>query len=85
MSNWIKIKNEVDSLEEKKLYRFVPCNRFEEEFIGWIDRKHQEVFFVDFNYVNIQKSGNTYSTVINAWLFSQITHYSELVVYDAVS
>ena len=85
MKNWIKIKNEVDSLEENKMYKFIPCNDFDKEFIGWIDKKHQEVFFVDFDYCVIQKSGNTYSTTINAWLFSQITHYSNLVVSNAVS
>jgi predicted DNA-binding protein (UPF0278 family) len=85
MKNWIKIKNEVDSLEENKMYKFIPCNDFDKEFIGWIDKKHQEVFFVDFDYYVIQKSGNTYSATINAWLFSQITHYSDLVVSTAVS
>ena len=80
MESWIENNGNIDLLHEKKMYKFVPCGKFDEAFIGWVDKKEREVFFIDFNYYDIQKLGNVYSHQINAWLFFQITHYSELHV-----
>ena len=73
--NWFKVNKTRDLPTEKKLYRFIPCNDFVEEFIGWIDNELKEVFFVDFRYYNIQKVDGRNKTELNSWLDSQITHY----------
>lgn len=73
--DWIKVQKQEDLPQEKKLFKFIPCNHFDEEFIGWIDKEFDEVFFVDFKYYQIKKDGNTYLMKNNSWLPSQITHY----------
>lgn len=77
-NGWIKIESEDDLPKEKELFRFIPCNKFENEFIGWIDFEKQEVFFIDFKYYKVLKDGNRYSSETNAWLTNQITHYQPI-------
>ena len=76
--DWIKVQKQEDLPQEKKLFKFIPCNHFDEEFIGWIDNEFNEVFFVDFNYYQIKKDGNNYLMKNNSWLPSQITHYMQI-------
>ena len=76
--DWIKVQKQEDLPQEKKLFKFIPCNHFDEEFIGWIDNEFNEVFFVDFNYYQIKKDGNNYLMKNNSWLPLQITHYMQI-------
>lgn len=81
-NGWISIHSEEDLPKEKTIFEFIPCNRKEESFIGWIDSELQEVFFVDFKYYKTQKIGINNFTHVNSWLPSQITHFRELKNYD---
>jgi len=77
-NGWIKIESEDDLPKEKEFFRFIPCNNFDMEFIGWIDKKLGEVLFIDFTFYEVEKDGNRYISQSNAWLTSQITHYQPI-------
>jgi hypothetical protein len=77
-NGWIKIESKDDLPKEKEFFRFIPCNQFDKEFIGWIDTKLREVFFIDFSFYEVEKNGNKYTSQTNAWLTSQITHYQPI-------
>jgi len=78
LNKWIKVQKQEDLPQEKKLFKFIPCDKFDKEFIGWIDNEFNEVFFVDFDYYQIKKDDNIYTMKNNAWLTSQITHYKNI-------
>lgn len=73
-NGWIKIESEDDLPENLKMCRFIPCNSFKERFVGFIDKKIGEVFFVD-HYYESQPEGRKTKIYLNSWLTSQITHY----------
>jgi len=75
---WIKIESEDDLPKEKEFFRFIPCNKFDEEFTGWIDKELGEVLFIDFKYYDCKKDGKKFITESNAWLTCQITHYQQI-------
>jgi len=78
-NGWVKIESENDLPKEKELFRFIPCNQFDNEFIGWIDFEKKEVFFIDFKHYKVLKDGNKYGSETNAWLINQITHYQPII------
>jgi len=77
-NGWIKIESDDDLPKEKEFFRFIPCNNFDREFMGWIDNKLGEVLFIDFTFYEVEKDGNRYVSQSNAWLTSQITHYQPI-------
>jgi len=77
-NGWIKIKSESELPKEKELFHFIPCNSFEEQFIGFIDKYMDEVFFVDKYYGSVKNEYNVAELRLNSWLPSQITHYQPI-------
>jgi len=76
-NGWIKIESESD-LPKGEFCYFIPCGKFDEAFMGWVDVNFQEVFFIDFSNYGVTKAERGYASQTNAWLVSQITHYQQI-------
>jgi len=77
-NGWVRIESEEDLPKEKELFHFIPCNSFEEQFIGFIDKDMDEVFFIDKYYGSVKNEYNIPEIKLNSWLPSQITHYQPI-------
>lgn len=73
-NGWIKIESEADLPKDHEINYFIPCNFLERAFIGFIDRKSNEVYFLDESF-EVRKNTCVY---LNSWLPSQITHYQPI-------
>lgn len=74
-NGWIKIESETDLPKDKEICHFVTCGDFEDQFVGFIDKIMDEVFFVDKYYVASYDEFNKPILKLNSWIPSQITHY----------
>jgi hypothetical protein len=73
-NGWIKIESEANLPKDHEINYFIPCNFLERAFIGFIDRKSNEVYFLDESF-EVRKNTCVY---LNSWLPSQITHYQPI-------